>query len=808
MQNGLSFIPVNKIPPTSKQLLAEGAGVVKSETVESQLSSHISTAWERNRNAKRENIEIELLNDLRAKKGEYTNEELANIREQGGSEIYMMLTNAKIRGLKAWLRDIIIPAGDKAWEIDPTPMPDLPTWAEKEIAQRVRMTMNPQGEQQSELMTRIGKLRDMVITGLREDSKKRAERMSTKIDDQLVEGGWEEALDQFNDDFCTFSAGIIKGPVKHKRKKLSWGHDESQNVVPIPVEVIQREVKRVSPFDCYPSPEAETPDDGEFIEHIRLSRRELRSFLDVEGYSNKAISDVLEEYGRGGLREWLWLDHERKTLEGKDNWWMKSDEGLLDGLHFWGSVQGKMLIEWGIKEKGVDRLGEYEIDAIKIGRHIIRAVINKDPLARRPYQKACFDPIPGSFWGNSLRYLMRDIQKMCNATARAISNNVGMASGPMVEVHEDRLAKGEVLEIYPWKVFQTTRGDTTGSSQNVNFYQPKLNAHELLRVYEEFERRADDATGVPRYALGNDKANGAGRTSSGLAMLMNSASRGIKSAVSQIDLYITRKVVEKYYYFNMIEDDDPMIKGDVSVVARGATALLVKEQAHAQRLEFMQLTSNPMDMQIIGEEGRAKMLREHSKVLDMPNLIPDDDEFKARIAEKQNKQQPNPDMLKLEIDKSKLDQDQKYNEGKLKLDREDIQVKRFVEESRQKSEAELQQRKIESEERINREKLQSEERIKIQIEKLRLADKEKQDRVNLEANHTARNNDIRNIMKMLNDIKSMRPENQERLERDNERPSEVHVHIDGKNGNVTKRISIDKRDDSGKVQQMTSEEVN
>lgn len=801
MQNGLAFIPVNKIPSSNNI-------EIKAEPIEIGLSSHISKCWELNRNAKQQHIEHELLNDLRAKKGEYSASELREIREQGGSEIYMMLTNSKMRGLKAWIRDIIMPAGDKAWEIEPTPLPDLPVWAERSIAERIQQTVIP-GEQQKDLMDRVGKLRDLVISGLRQDAKKRGERMSMKIDDQLTEGGWEVALDQFIDDFSTFSAGIIKGPIKHKRKKLSWGHDEN-GVIPVAEDIIQHEVSRVSPFDCYPSPNAETPNDGDFIEHIRLTRRELRSFLDVEGYSNKAISDVLEEYGRGGLREWMWENSERKDLEGKSNWWMNSGYGTLDGLHYWGSVQGKLLIEWGYKkEKDIDPYGEYEIDAIKIGNHTIRAVINKDPLSRRPYHKACFDPVPGSFWGNSLRYLMRDIQSMCNATARSISNNVGMASGPMVEIHEDKLLPGQTVDIFPWKIYQTERGETTGNSPNIHFFQPKLNAHELLRVYEEFERRADDATGVPRYATGNERVGGAGATSSGLAMLMSSASRGIKAAISQIDLYVTRSIVEQFYFYNMIEDPDPMIKGDVAVVARGATALLVKEQAHNDRMEFMQMTNNETDMNIIGLEGRAKMLREHSKVLDMPNLIPDDDEIKARLNEQQKSQQQQPQdpaILKIGIEEKKIQAAKELNSEKVKVSREDIQAKRFIEEERAKSDSDLQRMKLASEERIANQKLRAETRTKLYIEKMRLADMEKSKTMEQDKSRESRDKDVSNILKMLTDMQKMKQDHKpERSDRHGDK--EIHVHIDNKSGNVTKRISVDKRDKDGKVKEITSEAI-
>ena len=816
--NGLALIPPDKIPPelsssVRQHLSLNGDSGRKLDVIETGLSAHIQNCWTRNRDHKQLRVEKEMIEDLRAKKGEYSPRELDEIRNnQGGSEIYMMLTNSKIRAMKAWIQDILMQPGDKPWEIKPTPIPEVPPEIQRQIAMRVMQTSFPD-EEQADMMDRVSKLRDMVLVGAREQAKKRCDRMSQKIEDQFAEGGWEQAMKEFIDDFATFSGAILKAPVKHRRKKLAWSHDQQNNITPIVEYEILNEIKRVSPLDCYPSPDAENPQEGDFIEHVRFTRRNLRSMIGVEGYSTKAIEACLDEYGAGGLREWLWEDSERRHLEGKEHSWMRSTTGTMDGIHYWGSVQGRLLIEWGarngvkIDNQSIKPLEEYEIDAIKIGRHVIRTVINRDPLQRRPYYKACSDPIPGSFWGNSLRYLMRDVQAMCNAQARAISNNVGMASGPMVEIQIDRLIDEEGIDMYPWRVFQTKRGELTGNAPNIHFFQPQLHAHELLRIYEEFERRADDVTGIPRYVTGNDRMQGAGRTSSGLSMLMNSASRGIKAAIFEIDLYVVRQVVERYWFLNMVESDDPSIKGDVKVVARGATALLVKEQAHNDRLEFLQMTSNEIDMQIIGPDGRARMLREHAKVLDMPGLIPDDDEFKLRLKQQAEQQQQQPQMspyeqARIELDRERNMSDREIREREIEIKQREAENEVTISENRLHTEAVLQDKENASRERIEREKLASEERIKRYMADQQRQERERMTSAERERDDTARQNDIQAIMKEISNL-------QQTLKTPAQQPAqqgEIHLHIDGKSGAVTKRISVDKRDGAGKIQSMTSTE--
>src|SRR5690606_10398188 len=118
--------------------------------------------------------------------------------------------------------------------------------------------------------------------------------------------------------------------------------------------------------------------------------------------------------------------------------------------------------------------------------------------------------------------LMADIQRICNAAARNLVNNMALASGPQVEVYRDRLADGEAADqIYPWKIWDM-KSDPAGAASNaraVNFFQPSSNAAELMAVFERFELKADDATNIPRYAHGNERIGGAGSTASGLSML-------------------------------------------------------------------------------------------------------------------------------------------------------------------------------------------------------------------------------------------------------------------------------------------------
>jgi hypothetical protein len=252
-------------------------------------------------------------------------------------------------------------------------------------------------------------------------------------------------------------------------------------------------------------------------------------------------------------------------------------------------------------------------------------VLNPDPLGERPYEIASCRAIPGAFWGTALPEVVRDVQVMCNAAARSLANNMGIASGPQVEVAVDRLADGEdVTQMYPWKIWQTTSDKTGGGQPGVRFYMPEMKAGELIGIYNQFAKQADEVTGIPNYIYGSGSgASGAGRTASGLSMLMDNAAKGIKSSIVAIDRVVAM-VVKKFYIHNMMYNPDPFIKGDFRVVPKGAMGLIAKEQIQVRRNEFLAATANPVDLQIVGADGRAYLLRELAKGLQMDTdkLVP------------------------------------------------------------------------------------------------------------------------------------------------------------------------------------------
>ena len=628
-------------------------GYVAIEPEYSSLTSSILRTFTKNRDAKRSSgIEDEIFTCLRDFNGEYSASDLSRIQEEGGSNIFMNLTATKVRAAQSWIRDILLSPNEDPFTIKPTPIPSLPedldsqledAFTKEFLQKKSEVTQEgqqpPTPKQVQDTISTLNRdkrdVRDAVLEEINLEALEQMKIMERKIKDDLKEGKWEDALSEFIEDFCIFPAAIMKGPVITKKEKLVW-----EAGVPIVKEDFLFLNKRVNPIDVYPDPSGSCVQDGDFIEHMRLSKIELYSLKGINGYNSEAIDKVLESNNDGSC----WFDtgiESEKAEEEKRGDMIDANDGIFHALHYWGVAKTEDIEDWGLVIPDTEDENKYwEIEAILVGTEVIKCKLNDDPLKRRPYYKASYQNIPGAFWGRSLPSLMRDIQRMCNACARALASNMGLAAGPQIELYIDRLADaGDIEEIKPLKIWQVTNDPTGAQGRAINFFQVPSIANELLGVYEKFEQKADDATGIPRYSYGNERVGGAAQTASGLSMLLESATKSIKDAIRHIDVGLIIPRVEYQFFWNIIKNKIPYT-GDIDVLALGSSTLTMKGAQTAKRQEFLQITANENDQKLMGPEGRAELLRQLGKDLGLTTkIVPSRLELRKKIEEEKAQQQ-------------------------------------------------------------------------------------------------------------------------------------------------------------------------
>ena len=659
-----------------------------------RLASHISEQWTINKQD-RTRIEQEMMRLQEAVNGEYDPSTISAIKANGGSEIFIPLTSMQCNAGASWLLNVLSPPGDKAFTFKPTPIPELPSNLKLKIQEQVKATlaadapkaegtespMNPAGmpagPDGAPLTPKaVGEIADeesdKVREGFNKESKKRAERMEGKVQDQLLQSGWYQTLESFVSDLVTFPTAFIKTTYTTQVSMVTTTVD-GQITMERKEELVAKD-ERVSPFDIYPSPDQKTINDGSMIERLRLSRTEVYSCLDKPGYNNENILKVLEEIDGSGFASWQSnVDSTRRYSENHSTDFSGQD-GSIYGLRFLGPVSIDKMLDWGysvedlemqglitedLLENGLpaprDRYREIDIDAILIGNHVIKAVPNMEPTGKRPYYAASYRKVPGSFWGKSVAMLSQAHQRMVNATARALSNNMGIASGPQIVVYTDRLPNGETLQsIEPLKIWQMISDPSGGNQKPIDFFQPESNAKELMAVYQYYFDSVGEVTGIPRASVAADPTRSmpGAQTASGLAMLLETASKQIKQAVRNIDTGVIEPRLVYQYQTNMMDPEVPnSFKGDMQIQAIGAKSIVAKAVENQRAVELLQATANPLDQELLGKSGRAAIYRTIQRNYDMDGLVPSEEELDKQEKQKQQQPpQPSPEETKLEIE--------------------------------------------------------------------------------------------------------------------------------------------------------------
>jgi len=612
----------------------------------SSLAGFIRTQFDefkRHRNNSAAGWSERMLSCLRVFNGTYDADKLQQIKQFGGSEVYARLISMKCRGASSLLRDVYL-SNDRPWGLAPPDDPDIPPEIIASITQLV--TVESQTNQAAGVPTDANAMRDRtfaLMEAARQAAKKKAATQAKiaedKIEEILSEGKFYEALAAFLVDIPMFPFACIKGPVVKIVPSVLWGENG-----PTVEQKARLFWQRKSPFDIWWTPGAADIEDAEVIERTRVTRADLNDLLDLPGYDVKAIRDVLDEYGRGGLNEdWDTTDAERANQESRENPNMNRS-GLISCLEYHGNVQGRMLHEYGMSRKQVpDELRDYFVQAWVIGRHVIKVQLSPSPRKRHPYFITSFEKVPGTPVGNGLPDILSDIGEVCNATLRALVNNLSISSGPQVVVNTDRLAPDEDGEdMYPWKRWRVTSdpmGNNSGASKPIDFFQPNSNAGELLATYQKFSDLADELSAIPKYLSGNT-SGGAGRTASGLAMLMGNASKILQTVAANIDRDVFQGLLSSLFDMIMLTDQSGMLTGQETIRVKGVTVAIQRETERSRQLEFLQTTANPIDSAIMGPEGRAVILRAVSENLgvDGDKVVPTEEDLKKKQQEAQMQQ--------------------------------------------------------------------------------------------------------------------------------------------------------------------------
>lgn len=594
-----------------------GLNEITNTKLEDNLAAYVQKCYSEARQHKSNSgITDRLLRNLRAKKCKYQPDEEGLLGPY--NDVYIGLCALKARAASSWLIDIVSNNIDQPWTLNATPEPEL---NEKSMAKAVEMLLQelPTLNSFDALKDRATQVKSALQNYTEKEAQNATKRMETRIDDQMKEGGWLDLYKEFVEDITVYPTAFMRGPVEIKAPRAKWKGNKFD------VEnTASPRMRMISPFNAFPAPEASSVQNSRyFIEAKEWSHAEVYNLIGNATFLESNLRQVLEEYKEGFIPTKI-EDSSQKELEDRNNG-LQGKKGL-EVVIYNGKIKGEFLIENGAIVDDPQKY--YEAETWVIGNYTIRAVLNPNPVGERQIYSTSYVKINNDIWGQSVIDLVYDIQRVCNASARALVRNMGYSSGPIGEVVSDRIAEtDDETAIAPYKIFRVGPDITGAGAPAFRFHNVTSVAAELLGVFERFNKMADDASGVPAYVLGNPSVAGAGRTLGGLSMLMGNAAKGIKNVQLNIDRDIIAKVVQAYYYYNMSTSKDIGIKADAQVVARGATGLLQRELAQTRTVEVLQLLTPYVQAGLVDKIAIDYILRTILQNTGMPvdKFIPDPD---------------------------------------------------------------------------------------------------------------------------------------------------------------------------------------
>mgnify|MGYP003146792888 FL=1 len=497
----------------------------------------------------------------------------------------------------------------------------------------------PAGATQKTLMEKLGPLQGKFddIDNLREGVGKTptaitfspamiaAKNMQKKIHDQLEESNANKHLRSTAFEMALFGTGVMKGPFAVDKEYPNWDEDGEYS----PVFKTVPQVSHVSVWNFFPDPDANNMDEAQYvIERHKLSRTQLRALKKRPHFRSQVIDDAIA-MGENYNKEY-WEDD-------LSDYSPEHAIARFEVLEYWGTADVSMLRDQQIEiPDELDDFDEVQINAWICNNKVIRMVLNPFKPAKIPYMAAPYELNPYSFFGVGIAENMDDTQTLMNGFMRMAVDNAVMSGNLLIEIDETNLVPGQDLSVYPGKIFRRQGGAPGQAIFGTKF--PNV-ANENMQLFDKARVLADESTGLPSFSHGQTGVAGVGRTASGISMLMNAASGGIKNVIKNVDDYLLRPLGEGLFRFNMQFNYDKNTKGDLEVKARGTESLMANEVRSQRLMQFLQVASN----QALAPFAKFQyVIREIAKSLDLdPDKVTNNMDEAALQAEIMKKfQQP------------------------------------------------------------------------------------------------------------------------------------------------------------------------
>lgn len=550
-----------------------------------------------------------------------------------GSTVFFNMTRSYCDAGAARVADMLLPTDDIGWSIQATTIPELVDLAnarlpgsdinqirdahateengEKaavlEMGQKTRdrfpETIRDQVEEsfqdvpdvdQRELAKAQSYL-DMADSVAKEVAQARAsaEKAQKRIEDWHVECQYSAHTRQVIEDASRIGTGVLKGPIPVRRRAVAFSREQNTVVV---AEKFAPASVRVDPWNCFPDPGCgENIHDGAYHwERTDATPRKLADLRGQPGYYDDQIDAALEEGPHKAVREWDPEAQGKAALLGLQR---RDRSKLFEIWYGYVFMNKEQFDATGVELP--EEFGEHPfipMAVTMVNNRVIKASLNHLDTGEFPYDYMVWQRRVDLPYGIGIARQIRTAQRVINAAARNLMNNMGLAGGPMWYYLDGIIEPLDgVYEIRPrkgWAVDpQAFAQDPRLIEYAFHFVQMDPMQEELQAVLEIGLKMAEDVTGLPMLLQG--QMGQAPDTVGGMQMLHNNASSIMRRIARLFDDLVTEPHVRRYYAWLLQHGERDDEKGDFQIDARGSSTLVERDINAQAILQLGQFVGNP-----------------------------------------------------------------------------------------------------------------------------------------------------------------------------------------------------------------------
>lgn len=351
--------------------------------------------------------------------------------------------------------------------------------------------------------------------------------------------------------------GVLKGPLvervqtrryvctRDEAGQLGWAEE-------IYAEELRPYHEAVPIWDVFPDPDARNPSELRYVWQCHLmTDKDVLALRTFPGFDGVAIQRYLRDHEDGDASLETWEAHLR-DLDSESN----GTAALKKRFRVWERwdfLSGKELRAAGADVPAGDDTRVYSSNVWMMGDNtIIKAMVNPLEGVDIPYYWYPYSRDDSTFWPEGIASLLRSPQAGINAAVRAMQDNAGMASGPFLAFNMQALCAEDAADLQGAMARKMLRFERAGVTlpqafQAVNV--PSCISENLTQ--QQFWANCADEISTPRFNAGDGNMSGAGKTATGLSMLMGASNILLKDHIKLFDDNVIAPFIRAMYRWLM-----------------------------------------------------------------------------------------------------------------------------------------------------------------------------------------------------------------------------------------------------------------